>query len=109
MPKALNLTERVCADCDVLKPIGDYYKNGATSHFKKCKICFCKERKKYKSSYVKKERVKSLILRRYDELSDETRELLKKQRDALVPLTSMAKLNDIPHHWLKKWKLVGLI
>ena len=108
MPKALHLTERTCMECNTLKDIDEYYKNGKTSYFKKCKICMCKIRQPYVKREPK-ERVKSLILRKFDELTKEVLDEIIRQRGALVPLTSIARLNDLPHHWLKKWKLVGLI
>jgi hypothetical protein len=107
MRKVLNLTERICAECDELKPIDDYYKNGKTSYFKKCKKCMCKVRRP--NAYVPKPRQRSYILKKYDILSDEIKEALKKQREMLVPLTCIGRMYNFPLHWLRKWKSEGLI
>lgn len=97
---------KICRDCKVSKPLEDYYKHRANTHYRICKRCANSNRKKYdvKSSYQPTgKRKNGFELMSYDQ----KKSIVDDQQT--MSLKDIATKYGIKYTTLHTWKSKGVL
>ena len=94
------MTTKYCKQCDIIKPIDEFYKAGK-SYQSRCKPCHIIHRRELRQALPKKVRLNGFLA-----LPEETRTDILKHLNTM-PLTKLAENFNLNKNTLTSWKVRG--
>lgn len=101
---------KLCKQCNIIKPLApNFYRAGASSYQKLCKICHNENRKRYKRNFVCKYIPKPKKLTGFQKLDKNIKNNILRAIEVKTSYREISQAYGIKYVTLMSWKNKGLL